>query len=78
MLLSFSEYSSFVLLYPKGAPRFLRSAMAQPISRLPLLLSATCGTAYDALMSPLCAGATQIWKGLKVLKVNGSRFQGPQ
>ena len=56
----FSGYSSFVLLYPKGAPRFLRSAMTQPISRLPLLLSATCGTAYDALMSPLCTGATQI------------------
>ena len=52
---------------PEGAPRFLRSAMAQPISRLPLLLSATCGTAYDALMSPLCAGTTQIWKGLQKL-----------
>ena len=35
---------------PEGAPRFLRSAMAQPISRLPLLLSATCGTAYDAFV----------------------------
>ena len=33
---------------PEGAPRFLRSAMAQPISRLPLLVSATCDTAYDA------------------------------
>ena len=78
MLLFFSGYSSFVLLYPKGAPRFLRSAMAQPISRLPLLLSATCDTAYGALMSPVCAGATQIWKGLKVSKVNGSRLQGSQ
>ena len=52
---------------PEGVPRFLRSAMAQPISRLPQLLSATCGMAYDALMSPLCAGATQIWKGLQKL-----------
>ena len=42
---------------PEGAPRFLRSAMAQPISRLPLLLSATCGTAYGTLMSPLYADA---------------------
>ena len=47
---------------PEGAPRFLCSVMSQPTSRLPLLLSATCGTAYDALMSPLFSGATQILK----------------
>ena len=63
---------------PEGAPRFLRSAMAQPISRLPLLLSATCDTAYDALMSHLCAGATQIWKWLQNLEANGSNFLGHQ
>ena len=37
---------------PEGAPRFLWSVMSQPTSRLPLLLSATCGTAYDALCRP--------------------------
>ena len=63
---------------PEGAPRFLRSAMSQPISRLPLLLSATCGTAYDALMSPLFAGAIQIWKSLKKNENNGYKSQGPQ
>ena len=63
---------------PEGAPRFLRSAMAQPISRLLLLLSATCGTAHDALMSPLCVGAKQIWKGLKNSETNGFKFLGPQ
>ena len=48
---------------PEGAP-FLRSAMAQSISSLPLRLNATCGMAYDALMSPLPVGSTQIWEGL--------------
>ena len=48
---------------PEGAP-FLRSAMAQSISSLPLRLNATCGMAYDALMSPLPVGSTQIWKEL--------------
>ena len=62
---------------PEGAPRFLRSTMAQPISRLPLLLSATCSTAYVALMSPLCAGATKIWKELQNLEANGFKFLGP-
>ena len=38
---------------PQGATRFLQPATAQPISRLPLLLSATSGTTYDVLMSPL-------------------------
>ena len=63
---------------PEGAPGFLRSAMSQPISRLPLLLSATCGTAYDALMSPLFSGAAQIWKSLKKNENDGSKFQGSQ
>ena len=54
---------------PEGAPCFLRSAMSQPISRLPLLLSAACGTAYDAPMSPLFAGATKIKKSLKKEKI---------
>ena len=48
---------------PEGAP-FLRSVMAQSISSLPLRLNATCGMAYDALMSPLPVGSTQIWEGL--------------
>ena len=61
-----------------GAPRFLRSVLSQPISRLPLLLSATRGTAYDALTSSLFAGVTQIWKSLKKMKSNGSKSQGPQ
>ena len=45
------------------AHRVLWSVMSQPTSRLPLLLSATRGTAYDALIvSPLFSGATQILK----------------
>ena len=63
---------------PEGAPRFLWSVMSQPISRLPQLLSATCSTAYDALMSPLFAGATQVWKSLKKNENNGSKSQGPR
>ena len=62
---------------PEGAPGFLWSVMSQPISRLPLLLSAACGTAYDALMSPLFSGATQILKPLKRNENKGSKFQGP-
>ena len=63
---------------PEGAPRFLWSAMSQPTSTLPLLLSATCGTAYDALMSPLFSGATQILKSSKNFENNGSKSQGPR
>ena len=62
---------------PEGAPRFLWSVMSQPTSRLPLPLSATCGTAYDALMSPLFSGATQILKSSKNFENNGSKPQGP-
>ena len=63
---------------PEGAPRFLWSVMSQPTSRLPLLLSATCGTAYDARMSPLFSGATQILKSSKIFENNGCKSQGPQ
>ena len=60
------------------AHRVLWSVMSQPTSRLPLLLSATCGTAYDALMSPLFFGATQILKSSKNFENNGSKSQGPR
>ena len=63
---------------PEGAPRFLWSVMSQPTSRLPLLLSAPCGTAYDALMSPLFSGATHILKSSKNFENNGSKSQGPR
>ena len=63
---------------PEGAPRFLWSVMSQPTSGLPLLLSATCGTAYDVLMSPLFSGATQIFEIVKNFENNGSKSQGPR
>ena len=63
---------------PEGAPRFLWSVMSEPTSRLSLLLSATCGTAYDALMSPLFSGASQILKSSKNFENNGSKPQGPR
>ena len=63
---------------PESAPRFLWSVMSQPTSRLPLLLSATCGTAYDALISPLFSVATQILKTSKKFENNGFKSQGPQ
>ena len=63
---------------PEGAPRFLRSAMAQPISRLPLLLSATCGTAYDALMCCPCVPMLQRFgKGSKTWKLTAPNFWAP-
>ena len=45
MLRFLSGYSSCNAV-PRGRTA-LRYAMTQPISRLPLLLSASCGTAYD-------------------------------
>ena len=63
---------------PEGAPRSLWSVMSQPTCRLPLQLSATCGTAYDTLMSPSFSGATQILKSSKNFENNGSKSQGPQ
>ena len=66
---------------PEGAPRFLRFANAQPISRLPLLLSATCGTAYDARRTtPLCRPYVPVLhrfeKGSKTWKLTAPIFSG--
>ena len=63
---------------PEGAPRFLWSVMSQPTCKLPLLLNATCGTAYDALISPLSSGPTQILKSSKNFENNGPKSQGPR
>ena len=40
-----------------------------------VVLSVTCGTAYDALMSLLFFGATQILKSSKSFENNGSKSQ---
>ena len=78
VLLAVPQETNTKFTEPEGAPRFLWSLMSQPTSRLPLLLSATCGTAYDALMSPLFSGATQILKSSKNFENNGSKSQGPR